>query len=227
MRKILIVITFLFLFIPAVVNAQIQEKATEQLKEIQNLKDKLANKVAELRDKNERAYAGEITKVGKDSVEILATDAKKFIIKIDSTLTNIYQVQGTSKKEIKFSALKKGDYIIATGPIDAVTVSANFVYLDEQFLAGSGKVSEVNSGEGFVRVIGIDKETYTLDIETGTKRLLINIKSLEPETTTLAKIKEGDTLHFIVSKTGEETEKNRYTARKILVIPQELFINHK
>jgi hypothetical protein len=39
-----------------------------------------------------------------------------------------------------------------------------------------------------------------------------------------SKIKEGDTVHFVVKKTGEEKELNRYSAQKILVIPQEFFI---
>ncbi len=225
MSKLLVTIALsLFLILAPLVSAQVTEKAAEELKEIQNLKEKLASKVAELRSKNDRAYAGEVIGLGKDSLKIRASDNKDYQIKVDSELTKILKIQGTSKKEINFKNLEKGDYLIATGPIDAATVNANYIYVDEQFITSSGKVSEVKASQGFIRVIGIDKETYTLDIENTTKRLLLNIKSLALETTTLAKIKSGDTLHFFVKKTGSETEKNRYPALKILVIPQEYFI---
>lgn len=225
MSKLLVTIALsFFLILTPLVSAQVTEKAAEELKEIQNLKEKLASKVAELRSKNDRAYAGEVIGLGKDSLKIRASDNKDYQIKVDSELTKILKIQGTSKKEIDFKNLKKGDYLIATGPIDAATVNANYIYVDEQFITSSGKVSEVKASQGFIRVIGIDKETYTLDIENTTKRLLLNIKSLALETTTLAKIKSGDTLHFFVKKTGSETEKNRYPALKILVIPQEYFI---
>ena len=36
-------------------------------------------------------------------------------------------------------------------------------------------------------------------------------------------IKEGDTIHFVVKKTGTE-KNNTYTAVKILIIPQEYFM---
>ena len=222
MKKLTLFILLFFLFFSSVVNGQ-----AEQLEEIQGLKDKIASKVAELSDKNERAYAGEALEVGKDSIRIKGADNKNYLIKTDSQLTNIFQIQGAGKKEINFNTLKKGDYIVATGPLNGATVSANYIYVDEQFITSSGKVSEVNSAQSFIRVIGVDKETYTLDIENTTKKMLLNIKSLTLENITLAKIKAGDTVHFYAEKTGEEVEKNRYTTQKILIIPHDYFIKPK
>ncbi|EKE14431.1 MAG: hypothetical protein ACD_12C00509G0001 [uncultured bacterium] len=52
---------------------------------------------------------------------------------------------------------------------------------------------------------------------------MINIKTLLKETIGFSKLKEGDTVHFVVKKTGTE-KNNEYSAYKILVIPQEYFI---
>ncbi len=40
-----------------------------------------------------------------------------------------------------------------------------------------------------------------------------------------SKIKEGDTIHYVLKKTGKEREANRYSALRVMVIPQEYFIN--
>lgn len=224
MRKFKIVVLLLFLLFSPIARTHAQEKAKEQLKEIQGLKEKIASKVAELSSKNQRAYAGEILEVGKDSLKIKGADNKNYLFKIDKELTTIFQIQGANKKEINLKDLEKGDYLAASGPLSGSTVSANYIYLDQQFITSSGKVSEVNINNSYIRVIGVDKETYTLDLENTTKKMLLDIRSLTLVNTTLAKVKEGDTLHFYAEKTGKEVEKNRYKAEKILVIPHEYFI---
>lgn len=52
---------------------------------------------------------------------------------------------------------------------------------------------------------------------------MVNIKTLDLERVGFSKVKEGDTVHFVVKKTGEE-KNNSYSAIKILIIPQEYFI---
>ncbi|MCX6730950.1 MAG: hypothetical protein NTZ55_03815 [Candidatus Roizmanbacteria bacterium] len=52
---------------------------------------------------------------------------------------------------------------------------------------------------------------------------MLNAKTKEIESSGFSKIKEGDSVHFVVSKTNPGTgkEKNRYDAVRILMIPQE------
>ncbi|MDO9027431.1 MAG: hypothetical protein Q7U68_01010, partial [Candidatus Roizmanbacteria bacterium] len=63
-----------------------------------------------------------------------------------------------------------------------------------------------------------------------TKQFIVNIKTLEIERVGFSKIKEGDTVHFVVKKTGNPLRQladggnNNYSAIKILIIPQEYFI---
>ncbi|OGK08390.1 hypothetical protein A2767_06405 [Candidatus Roizmanbacteria bacterium RIFCSPHIGHO2_01_FULL_35_10] len=199
-------------------------------KEIQNLKEKIATKVAELREKNVKAVSGVVqeftssNKLTGTKIMIKTWKDENFQIVVDPVLTKFFQITGEQKKEVNLKSLKKNIYIIVTGIIKDNSIDANIVYLDELFIVGSGKVTEVNKEDYFISVITSDKEKYTLDIETFTKQLLLNIKTLVPENVGFSKIKEGDSIHFVVKKTGAEKELNRYSAQKILTIPQEYFV---
>jgi len=209
---------------PTVVNPT---KSQEDL-EIQSLKEKVATKVAELRGKNNKAVSGTvqelITPEKLTKLKVKTWRNEDFEVKIDPDLTKFYQIAGGLKKEIKSNMIKKNTYIIATGVIKDKEIEANFVYLDELFFVASGKVTEVNRPEFFLRVITADKENYTLDIETFTKQQMLNIKTLSAENVGFSKIKEGDTIHFVLKKISQPIEPNRFAAQKILIIPQEYFI---
>ncbi len=193
-------------------------------REIQNLKEKIATKVAELRKKNLKAVAGVIEESSKDTLTIKSVDGEEYTVTLDDSLTKIFQIAGAAKKELKASDLKKDGYAIVSGPVSDKTVTANYVYLDEQYIVKTGKVTEVDKEENIVKTLTSDKDNYTLDIEVASKMQMLDSKTLEIANTTFSKLREGDTIHFIVKKTGKEKEVNRYSAERILVIPQEYFI---
>lgn len=213
--------------IPATVStdeAQVSSPSSIDEKEINTLKEKIATKVAELREKNNKAVGGTVTAVSIGVLRIKESDENNYEIKIDDALTKTYQIVNNQKKEIKIQDIKKGDYIIVTGDLNEKTITANFIYVDELYIVNSGSVSEVNKEDYYIKVLTADKETFTLDIETFTKQQMLNIKTLKPENVGFSKVKEGDTLHFVVKKTGNEREVNRFAAQKIFIIPQEYFI---
>lgn len=226
--KIVTLLTLLTLLTSSLVSAQTKTPSPQptlaQSEEIQNLKEKLASKVAELRKSDQKAISGIVQDVTTNALRLKTTDDILYEIKIDQDLTKRYIIAGNQKKEIQLKDLKKGAYLIVSGLVDNKTVTANYIYQDEQFFSGSGRITEMNSTDFYIRVLTLEKDTYTLDIENTTKRNLLNIKSLELETVGFTKIKEGDTVHFVVKKTGTEREKNRYSAVKILIIPQEFFM---
>lgn len=189
--------------------------------EIQDLKEKIATKVAELRKKNQKALAGTITSIKDKSIFIKNNEDAEYEVKVDEALTKVYLI-GTTKKEMKSTDLKKGSYIIATGPILDKTIDANYIYQDEQFTVLSGKITEINKDDFSIKVLTTDKDTYTLDIENSTNQQMMDIKTLELDKVGFSKLKEGDTIHFVIKKTGIEKE-NRYTATKIVIVPQEYF----
>jgi ribosome maturation factor RimP len=231
MKKYLAIISIIF-FVTASVNAQ-SKVATDsakaasdsaQSKEIQDLKDKLATKVDQITKQAKKAVSGVIADISAKSITIQSADDTTYTIKIDDVITKYFLIAGTTKKEIKPSTLSKGDYIIAAGPLAEKTVTANVIYQDEQYIVGTGKITQVNKTDFSLDVVGNDKETVTIDVNNSTKKLLMDSKSLEISVIGFTKIKEGDTIHYVLNKTGNEKVKNRYSGLSLLIIPQEYFM---
>ena len=154
-------------------SATLTQSAKTQLdKDIQNLKNKLVDKVAEIQKKEQKAIAGVITKTDKDTLFIKTNDDQELGVKIDSALTKIYKINGTTTADLKSSDLTKNDYIIVTGPLIDKTITANFIYQDDQYFVKSGKVTEINQSEYYLRVTTTDKDNLIMDIETLTKMSL-------------------------------------------------------
>ncbi len=191
-------------------------------KDIQQLKDKIANKVSEIRKQNNRAISGFVTSIDGNNMK-LSTTGEVNQVKFDDSLTKVFKVLGTTKKEIKKEDVEKNDYVIASGVVSDNIITANVILIDENFVADSGKITEINKEDYNIKVLTTDKSTYSLDIETTTKQYMVNIKTLLLEAIGFSKLKEGDTVHFVVKKSGTE-KNNNYSATKILIIPQEYFI---
>jgi Cu/Ag efflux protein CusF len=191
-------------------------------KDIQLLKDKIANKVSEIRKQNNKAVSGFVSNIDGNTMK-LNNNGEVNQVKFDENLTKVFRVLGTTKKEIKTSDILKNDYVIVSGVVADNVITANVVLIDENFLVDSGKITEINKESYNIKVLISDKDTYSLDIETSTKQYMVNIKTLSKETIGFSKLKEGDTIHFVVKKTGE-AKNNNYSATKILIIPQEYFI---
>ena len=219
-KNCFIVILFYCLITSSVVVGQTPTVIVD--KDIQQLKDKIANKVLEIRKQNNKAISGFVLKVDGNSMK-LSNSGEVNQVKFDDTLTKVFKVLGTTKKEIKTGDIEKNDYAIVSGVVADNIITANVVLIDENFLVDSGKITEINKEAYNIKVLTSDKNTYSLDIETGTKQYMVNIKTLLKETIGFSKLKEGDTVHFVVKKTFSE-KNNDYSAFKIMIIPQEYFI---
>lgn len=191
-------------------------------KDIQQLKDKIANKVSEIRKQNNKAISGFVVSNDGNKMKI-NNNGEENQVKFDETLTKYFKITGAQKKEIKVDDIAKNDYVIVSGVVTDNIITANVVLIDENFLVDSGKITEINKDSYNVKVLTSDKNTYSLDIETYTKQFMVNIKTLNLERVGFSKVKEGDTVHFVVKKTFSE-KNNNYSVIKILIIPQEYFI---
>lgn len=193
-------------------------------KAIENLKEKVANKVQEIIKKNNKAIVGRVINVSNNLIKIKSINNKEeYEIKIDSTLTKFYKISGVNQKEIKIDDITKDDYLIVSGIINDKIVDANAVFIDQPFLVESGKIIEVDKENYTIKVITSDKTVYTLSFETFTKQYILNIKTLEIEKSGFSKIIVGDRIHFVAEIKGDEKD-NNYEATKTLLIPQEYFI---
>ncbi|OGK52941.1 hypothetical protein A2970_01925 [Candidatus Roizmanbacteria bacterium RIFCSPLOWO2_01_FULL_44_13] len=225
MKKILAYLIILLALVSSALFATssvFSQEATDE-SAIDILKEKVADKVEELRQKNNKAISGFVQSNENNVIKIKTNAAEEYQVKLDPDLTKYFQIAGTTKKEIKSENIIADDYIIVTGVVTDKTISANAVFVDENFLVLIGRVSEVDKDNFSITVVTTAKEEITLDIETATKQSIVNIETVEIESTGFSKIKEGDTIHFVVKKTPEITD-NTYTAKKLLLIPQEYFI---
>lgn len=190
-------------------------------KEVESLKEKIANQVSELK-KGGTVVAGTINSIGKDTIEVSGEASKIYKIAIDDTVTSFNQIKGSSKSEIELSDLEKGDYIFVSGPLVESTVTANGIYKDTPYIVGSGQITAVDTDAVTMDIVSTDKAELTIDISSKIRPKIMDSKTLEIERTTLAKIKAGDTIHYVVSSTDDE---NSVSAVSLLVIPQEYFSN--
>jgi hypothetical protein len=194
---------------------------TKESNDVKNIKEKLASIT---RKKDQRAVAG-YCKIIDNKISLIDSGGLEYAVLFDESLTKVYHIAGSSKKEIKSKDLKQDMYIVVTGPTVDKSVSANEVLVDDVYIVQSGKIIEINKSDYFIKITAQDKEEYTLDIEAGTKQNMVNPKTLEIEKTGFSKIKEGDIVHFAAKKDrSDKNSKNRFAAQKILVIPQEYFI---
>ncbi|MFH1827441.1 MAG: hypothetical protein ABH812_03370 [bacterium] len=213
----------LFLLVFILTGTVMGQDANQELKDIQDFKEKLASKVAELQKKDEKALSGFVSNIKDKTFNIQTTDNEQYVVELDELLTKYYSISGNFTTEITKEDVEENDYVIITGPINGKTITANDIYIDIRFASGSGIVSQIDQTNFSIDVVTVENETYTIDVESTTKREILNIKTYELDNIGFSKIKSGDVLHFVYKKTNEENAKNRYSASKILVLPQEYF----
>lgn len=203
--------------------AKISPTATVDDKEIQLFKNKVATKVAELREKNNRAIAGFVVNSKDGLIHIKSSDATEYDVKTDDNLTQYFQINGSSKKEIKRDDIVKDDYVIISGILNDKTMDTNVLYRDEYFFVASGKITAVNNVDFSLSVVDSDKDNIILDVENSTNQYLLDVKTLQLSKIGFSKIKEGDTIQ-LVARRKDLRVPNKYTAIRYIVIPQEYFI---
>jgi hypothetical protein len=192
-------------------------------KQITELKEKIASKVAEIQKENYKGVRGFIKKIDKDSIIIEDNLNKQFEIKTDAVVTKYYRLENNTQKEINRDDLKNNQFIFVNGILNGDQVEANGIFIDEAFYINTGQIIEINKEEYFLRVQLLEKKVITVDIESYTKQQIINLKTLALELVGFSKFKEGDTIHFVAKITDPE-KTDRFSALKTLLVPQEFFI---
>ena len=183
----------------------------------------MAEKVQEL-NRNEQAVAGTVIAIDGLKWTIKVADSRSVEIVIDDTLTDFFEIVGMKTSELKLKDIEKNDYIFVTGPEIAGSITANSVYRDKEFIVASGKITEVNAVDFSIRVLTVNKTEYVLDIEKKTVQSKLDIQTLKTEKMGFSKLKEGDSVHFVVKANPENPEQTQYSAVRILVVPNEFFL---
>lgn len=229
--SIFLVISF-FLFVSKLISAVEPTSSMEEAspsaitvtvnKEVEELKEKVAEKVSEL--SVHKAISG-IVREKKDNVITLETNDNEVTVKVDEEITKIYLLEDGKKKDSTIEEIKKSMYLVVTGPIIGNAVTANVLYIDEEYIVKSGKITEVDPEEFVVKLLSTERDEYTLDFELTTKASILDIETLEHTKAGFSKLIVGDTAHFVVKRSDKGSEANRFPALRLFVIPQEYFLN--
>lgn len=222
--------TFIILFsvfILHVLPVAAQEKATssatvqiEQDETIEKIK-KIAENVVS-KDAKDKAFSGTVFEIDNDELIVSGSDGRKVTVSL--FITDFYQVGVSKFSEIKKEAIKKNDYVFVTGPQVGETITANAIYKDSSYFFITGKIATINKSDFSIDVLTIDKRQIIVDIESTTKQNMYNIKTKKSDKIGFSKLKEGDSVHIVVRGLISEITKDRVTANRLFVVPNEYFL---
>ena len=220
MKKRLILIAVLFICfsnfadaqtepdLPSPTPTEVQEIKDELKNKINDLKERLATRVAEIREQVKE----------KDEVSlILENNERKTTVAYDDETTIEQNINGKIS-QTETSNLKVGANAVAFGilDIDQKTLVAKKIIIKTAPLFSVGKVAETDTNKGALSIKEPNGSSSSFDYEIKTKCLLWVTGTQKLTSCGLSKIKVGD---FAVIR-GEANKDNSFTILRILVVPQ-------
>lgn len=213
---LLTLLTFLTLLPAGQVGAAPESTPTANVKQIEDLKDRLATKVAELRQSQRRAIAGTVKTVSVSTATI-QTKEKDIKVELADDMKIIQYLKG-KRTNLTIDDVSKGDRVVVFGQYDATLdlMKAKVIVIENAATQRiSGTVTAISKDEYTVTLAAADQKTYVIDIETVTK---INLWTDEKGLTKggFSKMSVGDTIHVV--GTAVPKKENRLSAIRILDI---------
>lgn len=190
--------------------------ASVKTKQIEDLKERLATKVAELQQTQKRAMIGTVKTVTVSTVTI-ETKTKDIKIELTDDLVVYQNLRGTRTK-LTVSDLDQGDPVVVFGDFDTTLeiMKAKILFITgAKPIRIAGTVSAIDKTDFTLDVNTHEGQTYTVDIERTTKTSSWT-KSGGIEKSGFSKLNIGDTVHII----GTAVPKNdkRLSALRIISI---------
>lgn len=183
-------------------------------KQIDDLKERLATKVAELKATQRRAIAGSVKSksISTIMVETQTRDAK---IELTDDIKVIQYLKGNRTK-LTLDDLEKGDNVVVFGEYDTTLdlMRAKVIFIQSPSpLYVSGSVTEVNKNDFSLTLSTFAGRGVIVDIEKSTKTILWS-RSAGLTKGGFSKINVGDTVHIV--GTPLPKKENRVSAGRIL-----------
>lgn len=183
---------------------------------IEDLKERLATRVAEIRSKSKKAFYGTIAEKDDITFTVKNGDAKIAVVIDDQT--NIEMITASGRNTIDASTIEVGDKIAAFGilDLDQKTILAKYVLMRSLPITIYGKVKEIDQNKGVITVSDVGGEDYQMDYEIRTKCVIWNKEENKIASCGLSKINQGD---LIFVRIQEGSKKGNYTILRILNLP--------
>lgn len=213
--SLLTLLTLLTLLPATKVGAAPEATPTANIKQIEDLKERLATKVAQLRQSQRKAIAGTVKTVSVSTATI-ETKTKDVKIELTDDITIIQYLKGKRTK-LAVDDLAKGDNVVVFGEYDATLdlLKAKVIFIQAtqpERLAGT--VTAVDTKEFTVSLATPEGKTVIVDIEKTTKMNLWDGQKLTKGG--FSKIVAGDTIHLVGAAVPKK--ENRLSAIRILDI---------
>lgn len=202
---------------PRVQVSPTEESTTNLLnKQINDLKDKIASRVAELKLVDKRGIIGIVTEVKDTQIILRDPQQKTRIIDIDE-LTKFSS--SSAKTAFGISDIAKGETVSVIGLYNKQTrrILGRFVQTATMPVFISGVITDIDEDSFTVSVVDANNTTTIVDIEKITKT---NTFTKEDEITRsgFSKLIAGD--RVVVTGYPQKNVKNRITGLRILQLPE-------
>lgn len=209
MKKVSIILLFLTLFLFAK-TAFAQSNPIENT--IDDLKNRVASRVAELNLVEKRGTVGRVTDVSGNEITLSDVHGNTRFIDVDE-LTKF----SSEDEDFGISDIENGDELGITGLYnkDSRRILARFVNAISLHELIVGAVSEIDAENFSITVISEEKKNFTVDVETLTRTFSYEEGELVKSGFSRIKLSENVVI-FAFSDTNDE---NRFTASKLFHFP--------
>ncbi len=217
MKKLLLILLALFLTTGvAAQTASPSATPSESKQKLDDLKDRLATKVAQLRQTQKRAIFGTVKAT---SVSTITVETKTSDVKIELTdEIKVGQILKGKRTELTTEDLAKGDTVVVFGDYDENLdlLKAQVIFIQATLpMRISGTITKTSKDDFTLTVATPEGPTYTVDFETSTKTSLWTQEKGSAKGS-FSKLLVGDTVHILGNPVAKK--ENRVSALRILDI---------
>jgi hypothetical protein len=226
MKKLLLInVLLLFCLLPTAIYAATEASPTATSvkdKQVEDLKDRLATKVAQLSQSQRSAIAGPVkaTSITSFTVETKTKDMK---IELTDDIKVFQYIKG-KRTTLALDDIAKGDNVIVFGLYDSTLdlIKAKVVFIDSSHeIRISGKITEIDKTNFTITVVGSGNTKTLVDVEKTTRAFdWVTGKGIEKGG--FSKLTVGAVC--TVTGTPVPKETNRISASRIIqVVSQEAY----
>lgn len=190
---------------------------TDKLEKIKILKDKVATKVAELRNNEKKALTGSVKSTAKTNFNFAVGTNDITANLSEDTVYYSFDNNG-GRVDSNFTKIKEGTLVTVFGYFDNSnqSIDAKYVYINPTLpLHLVGKITDLDRQNFTVTIKTADMTQWIIDIETFTKAQIYT-KDAGLVKSGFSKLLPGDLVH--ITGTPNAKEKNRSSAIRILVL---------
>lgn len=191
------------------------QETINKLKQIEILKEKIATRVAQIRENEKGGVAGLIKKIAGNAITVSDRRGEKSLTVSEDTV--FYVLKKNIKTESALNKLLEGDSIAALGYYNETKdiFSTKYIFVQENISHFIGKITDIDK-PNFTIGVKAKEGLQTVDIETYTK-ITNYTKGKGSVKIGFSKFKLGDTVHVI--GTPNTNQSDRISALRILILP--------